>query len=85
MSLSARVEAVTIVDMNRFKLDVEDINIICIGEQSAFFVFLQHVSEDPIVVIPDGGMKLLSAYAIGAIIGMDRIGIQIGVIASTVI
>ena len=85
MSLSARVEAVTTVDMYRFKLNVEDINIIGIGEQPAVFVFLQHVSEDAIVVVPNGGMKLLSAFAIGAIIGMDRIGIQIGIPASTVI
>jgi hypothetical protein len=71
--------------MLRSKLNVEDINIIGIWEQPAVFVFHQHVSEDAIVVIPYGGMKVLSAYAIGAVIGIDRIGIQIGVAASTVI
>ena len=83
MPLYARVEAVslekiTAIDMNIFKLNVEDVDKIGMREASVIYILLKHVSEYPIVGHPNFTMEVLSAFAIFAITGIIRIGIQPG-------
>ena len=59
--LNARVETVAAVDVFIIKLNVENVYIVGIGEQTVFFIFLQNISENRIVDISNGPVKFLSA------------------------
>ena len=76
VAVSAGVKAVAVIDVNLAKLNVKYVNIIGIGEAPVVFIPLKYISEYRIVDIPNFGVKLLPANAFGAIVGMDRIWIQ---------
>jgi len=79
------VKAVTVVDVRRFKSEVEYIHKIRIGEAPVVDVLLQDIFEDGVVNIPNFRMKFFPASAVGAVILMDGIGVLTGAPASAVI
>ena len=79
------METITVIDVLRTKLNVKDINKIGIGKPPVVYIFLEHISENRVVYIPDLCMELFSADAIRTVVGMDIVRIQLRTIASTVI
>ncbi len=85
VAFSTGVKTVAIIDVNLTKLNVKDVDIIGIGKAAVVFILLQYISEYRIIDIPNFGVKLLPANAFGAIVGMDRIWIQMGITAAAVV
>jgi hypothetical protein len=85
LPFDARVEAVTVVDVQRFKPDVEYIHKIRLGETPVVDVFLEDVLEDGVVDVPNFRVKFFPAPAVGPVILMDGVGVLAGAPASAVV